>query len=152
MSFYEETEKLKLKVKIMFCAIGFLILCLLVETAFIIKHSNNLPVKGINKKIYKVACTAYNPVPEQTDSSPRITSIGTRVKENYTIAVSQDLLKNGIVKYGDTIFIYELGKVYSIEDCMNERYTDRLDIFMESKKEAGKFGLRIVHFSVLGER
>lgn len=127
----------------------FVIFCLLLWTIFTIKL-NNSPLKETNRKIYKVACTAYNPVPTQTDSTPRTTSIGTKVKENYTIAVSQDLLKKKIVKYGDTIYVYELGKIYSVEDCLNKRYSNRLDIFMESKKEARKFGLRIVHFSVLG--
>lgn len=149
MSLYNEIKRFRLKINMLFIG-QFVLLCLLLWTIFTIKL-NNSPTKGVNEKVYKAACTAYNPLPRQTSGNPRITAIGTQVKESYTIAVSRDLLKKGIVKYGDTIYIYEVGKFYSIEDTMNERYTNRLDIFMEDTKEARKFGLRIVHFSVLGK-
>jgi len=147
MSFYEEIKRFRIEINILFIG-QFVLMCLLLWTIFAVKL-NNSTLNGINKRVYEVACTAYNPVPEQTDSTPRITAIGTKVKENYTIAVSQDLLKKGIVKYGDTIYIYELQKIFSVEDCIHERYNNRLDIFMESKTEAGKFGLKIVHFSII---
>lgn len=129
--------------------IAFMVLMLLVGILTIKNKVKSIRI--FNKEIYSAACTAYNPLPEQTDSTPRITSIGVDVKENYTIAVSQDYLEEKILKYGDTIYIYELEKFYSVEDCMNKRFTNRLDVFMESKKDALKFGLKIVHFSIIGK-
>lgn len=81
--------------------------------------------------------TAYRSVPEQTDDSPFITSIGERVNE-HGIAVSQDLLRSGIIKYGDTVYVEEIGfKV--VNDTMHSRWNKRLDVWVPSYGDEKEF-------------
>lgn len=129
-------------------SIQFIILGIVIINLFITIIRPLKYIRGDN--IVKVAAqaTAYNPLPKQTDSTPEITAIGTKVREDYTVAVSPDLLKEGIVAYGDIIYVYELGKFYSVEDRMHERFKKRIDIFIRDKKVAQEFGLQIVHFSI----
>ena len=72
--------------------------------------------------------TAYQSLPEQTDDSPFITSIGHRTHP-YGIAVSQDLLKSGTVKYGDYLCVEDLG-CYVVNDTMNLRHKNAADIWV----------------------
>ena len=79
----------------------------------------------------------YQPVAEQTDSTPNITADGTVIKVDRAsdyryVAVSQNMLvKNGgFLKFGDYVWV-DAGKksgVYQVRDVMNKRYTDRIDI------------------------
>ena len=87
--------------------------------------------------VHNVTVTMYQPVPEQTDSTPNITADGTVIKvdrasEYRYVAVSQNMLvKNGgFLKFGDYVWV-DAGKksgVYQVRDVMNKRYTDRIDI------------------------
>lgn len=60
--------------------------------------------------------TAYQPVAEQTDNTPFLTSIG-HLTHPFGAAVSQDLLKSGEVCYGDVVLIDGYG-LYVINDAM----------------------------------
>ena len=93
---------------------------------------------GRNKEnVHNVTVTMYQPVAEQTDSTPNITADGTVIKvdrasEYRYVAVSQNMLvKNGgFLKFGDYVWV-DAGKksgVYQVRDVMNKRYTDRIDI------------------------
>lgn len=84
--------------------------------------------------------TSYRSVPNQTDSSPWITSIGERVN-NHGIAVSQDLLRSGKVHYGDTLLIEGYG-LKTVNDCMNARIKNAVDIWVATKEEEHKVGVR----------
>jgi len=77
--------------------------------------------------------TAYRSVPEQTDDSPFITSIGERVTK-FGCAVSQDLLKSGDVKYGDYICIEGI-KCCLVNDTMNARHTRWADVWVATYNE-----------------
>lgn len=66
--------------------------------------------------------TAYQPVPEQTDDTPYLTSTGDLVTR-YGAAISQDLLKSGQACYGDTVLIEGYG-LRVINDAMGA-YTYR---------------------------
>jgi 3D (Asp-Asp-Asp) domain-containing protein len=84
--------------------------------------------------------TSYRSVPSQTDDSPWITSIGERVN-NHGVAVSQDLLRAGRLHYGDTIYIEGYGfKV--VNDCMNERIKNAIDIWVATRSDEHKVGVR----------
>lgn len=91
------------------------------------------------KRFYlgEMIVTSYRSVRSQTDSTPFITSIGKRVN-SHTIAVSQDLLKDGIVKYGDAIYIEDVG-IKFVEDCMNKRYKKRIDVWVPSYTREHEF-------------
>ena len=89
------------------------------------------------ENVHNVTVTMYQPVPEQTDSTPNITADGTVIKvdrasEYRYVAVSQNMLvKNGgFLNFGDYVWV-DAGKksgVYQVRDVMNKRYTDRIDI------------------------
>jgi 3D (Asp-Asp-Asp) domain-containing protein len=77
--------------------------------------------------------TSYRSVPEQTDNSPFITSIGHRTHP-YGCAVSQDLLKTGRVKYGDYVCVDKMG-CYVVNDTMHPRHTNHVDVWVASYEE-----------------
>lgn len=81
--------------------------------------------------------TSYRSVPEQTDSSPYITSIGDRVG-THGVAVSQDLLKNGTVKYGDWLYLDGIG-FRKVNDCMNIRHKNRVDVWLPTYEKEKEF-------------
>lgn len=95
--------------------------------------------------IGNLTITSYRPVPEQTDSTPFITANGDRVKKG-GVALSRNLLQRwgGVVKYGDTIYIDELG-FFEVNDTMNKRHVNWADVFVwtldEEKRFHKKYGI-----------
>lgn len=84
--------------------------------------------------------TSYRSVPEQTDDSPFITSIGERTHKN-GVAVSQDLLRSGAVKYGDIIYIEDYGfKV--VNDTMHPRHKNHVDMWVETYEQEKAVGVK----------
>ncbi|ACO45745.1 3D domain-containing protein [Deinococcus deserti] len=93
-----------------------------------------------------VRATAYNSLPNQTDSTPFITATGTRVRPG-VVALSRDLLRQ--FPYGSRITIEDLsgrynfkGRVFVVEDTMAARKRNSLDIWMGTRTEAINFGAR----------
>jgi 3D (Asp-Asp-Asp) domain-containing protein len=84
--------------------------------------------------------TAYRSVPEQTDDSPFITSIGERVCKD-GVAVSQDLLKSKKVKYGDWIYIEGVG-LKRINDTMHSRHKNHIDVWLPTLGAEKRFHRR----------
>ncbi len=97
-----------------------------------------------NEKCMEVLATAYNSTPAQTrpGTAGNITAWGDTLKEGMlSVAISRDLLDSGFV-HGSLITIegYD-GKTFVVNDKMNARYTNRIDLYMgESIKKARKFG------------
>ena len=98
------------------------------------------------KKKIRVLATAYSSTLDQTDNTPCLTATGYDVCENYarygaanTIA-SNFLPLHAIVKipefFGDQIFV--------VRDRMNDRYYNRLDLWMPTRTQAVRFGVRYV--------
>lgn len=84
--------------------------------------------------------TSYRSIPSQTDSSPFVTSIGERTHKN-GVAVSQDLLKTGAIKYGDIIFVEGYGfKV--VNDTMNPRIKNHVDLWVETYEQEKAVGVK----------
>ena len=101
--------------------------------------------KRLAEKLYEyetegmhVTVTMYQPVRNQTDSTPNILADGTRIRtreaSNYKfIAVSRNLLKRwgGWLDYGDFVLLKgTTGKdgVYQVRDTMKPRWVNRIDI------------------------
>lgn len=89
--------------------------------------------------------TAYSSTPDQTDSTPFITASGTRTRDG---VVAANFLPIGTkvripTVYGDKIFV--------VEDRMNSRYWQRLDIWMETRQEALQFGVRTLPIEIIRE-
>lgn len=88
------------------------------------------------KVTMKVTATAYNSYPDQTSSTPFVGAWGDKLKPGMKIiAVSRDLLKKGLTR--DTAVTIEgLEGKYLVKDKMNERWTDKIDIYMGLNTEA----------------
>lgn len=84
--------------------------------------------------------TSYRSVPEQTDDSPYITSIGQRTHP-HGVAVSQDLLKNGALKYGDFIVVEGYG-IKVVNDTMHPRHKNHVDIWVETYNQEKAVGVK----------
>jgi 3D (Asp-Asp-Asp) domain-containing protein len=82
----------------------------------------------------RVTVTSYSSERRQTDSTPHITAINTRVRPG-TEAVSRDLLERGWA-FGRKVWIEGMG-VYTIEDVMHPRKTRQIDVWRPM--DAGKF-------------
>ncbi len=92
--------------------------------------------------------TSYRSVPIQTDKSPFYTSTGEHVSPD-GVAVSQNLLCPTCLKlhrrckhlssdtrlhYNDWVLIEDIG-LKRVNDVMNKRFTDRMDIWVATKQE-----------------
>ena len=79
-----------------------------------------------------VAITAYSMNGMRMAASLKIPKVG-------TIAVSRDLFENGWV-FGKKVHLAGLG-IFTVNDLMHPRFLNRIDIFMESKANAKRFGI-----------
>lgn len=84
--------------------------------------------------------TSYRPIPSQTDDSPTYTSIGDRTTK-FGCAVSQDLLKSGLVSYGDVLYIPGFG-FRIVNDTMNIRHKNHVDLLVFTHDEEKAVGVR----------
>jgi 3D (Asp-Asp-Asp) domain-containing protein len=82
-----------------------------------------------------VTITCYNSHPSQTDGTPFVTAFNTKTGPG-TVAVSRDLLDKGFTPLSK-VWIEGFG-VYTINDIMNKRYTNRVDIWIDQKAKAFK--------------
>tara|TARA_R110000824_G_scaffold146267_16_gene315009 strand:- start:4696 stop:5142 length:447 start_codon:yes stop_codon:yes gene_type:complete len=104
---------------------------------------------------YNVTVTMYNPVSEQTDSTPNELADGTIINPNKAskyryVALSRDLLSRwgGNFNYGDFIVIEGVGKdsgIYQVRDTMNPRYTLCVDILKTSGSSQFKYTNVIIY-------
>ena len=90
----------------------------------------------------RVTSTAYSSEVAQTDSTPFITASGTTVRRG---VVAANFLPIGTrvkipAMYGDEMFV--------VEDRMNARYSNRLDIWMETRDQAKQFGVRTIEIEI----
>ena len=80
----------------------------------------------------KITITSYNNEAKQTDNSPNIMASNRLVYEG-AVAISRDLKTKYNLKWGDLIYIDTLQRYFVIEDLMNERFKNRIDIFSFNK-------------------
>jgi 3D (Asp-Asp-Asp) domain-containing protein len=80
----------------------------------------------------EVTATAFNAKVEQTDNRPRETACQEELQPGMkVIAVSRDLFKSGLA-CGTKIKIDGSQGEYTVLDKMNERWQQRIDIFMDN--------------------
>ena len=89
-----------------------------------------------------VTVTTYSANTSQTDSTPKITASGFKIRKNTTriVAVSRDLKRK--YKFGTKVRITGIGKhngVYVVRDVMNKRFTKRVDILISRKDKHTKY-------------
>lgn len=97
--------------------------------------------------------TAYNSLGSQTDSTPHITATGTRTRLG-VVALSRDLLR--VFPYGTRVQIQDLSggynfgnQVFIVEDTMNVRKVNSIDVWLPSYSQALRFGARQVRVTAL---
>ena len=110
--------------------------------------AHGLPAAGPAMPEYLVTLTAYNAVPAQTDGNPLETASGAYSNPEVVAARSQDLAaelpfgtiieldapadEQGSCGYG--VVAARIG-YRVVADTMNARYTDRVDVLFDTKKE-----------------
>lgn len=78
-----------------------------------------------------VMCTAYTASVDECGKADGITASGTLCQQRRTIACDH-------LPFGTKVKID--GHIYTVEDRFGGGYTDRIDIYMETKEEAFRFG------------
>lgn len=98
----------------------------------VLTPAKRIPARGVRL----VEMTAYTSEVGQTDQSPFVTANGTRVRDGIVAA--------NFLKFQTRIRLPELygDKIFVVTDRMHERYTNRVDIWMEKKSEALRFGVK----------
>lgn len=98
------------------------------------------PSKKKPTKITRIVrATAYNAVPEQTDSTPEICAWGDRIRPGI-IAISRDLERVGLTR-GKEVHIEGIGKRV-VMDRMHSRKKNQIDLYMERYEDAVQFGVQ----------
>lgn len=120
------------------------------DLAWAAAGQGNLPVaeapvveKVEVKDVRTVKATAYSSTPDQTDDSPFTMANGKRVHDG---AVAANFLP-----FGTKVRFPELygDKVFTVEDRMHRRFSDRVDIWMETRSEAIRFGIQDATMEIL---
>lgn len=97
------------------------------------------PQAGITPEIPAVSrymrVTAYSSSPDETDDTPFITANGTHVRDG--------IVATNILPFGTKIMIPALfgNKIFTVQDRMNRRIKNTVDIWMTSKTAALRFGV-----------
>jgi len=93
-----------------------------------------------------VRVTAYASVPDETDNTPFITANGTHVRDG--------IVASNVLPFGTQIQIPELfgNKVFTVEDRMNKRIKNTIDIWMPSVSSAVDFGMTHTSIIVLEDK
>lgn len=89
--------------------------------------------------------TSYQPIPAQTKPECRgryscTTSIDDGITR-YGCAVSQDLLKSGVVHYGDILYVPGFG-YRVVNDTMHPRHMRSIDLLVFTRAEEKMVGMR----------
>jgi 3D (Asp-Asp-Asp) domain-containing protein len=107
--------------------------------------------------------TAYNSLSAQTDNSPFVTATGARTRFG-VVALSRDLLRR--IPYGSIVRIEDLGSWangrgrgtynrmlsgvnFIVEDTMNARKRNTIDVWMPSRRAAIQWGARQIRVTVI---
>ena len=101
-----------------------------------------------NAEIYSkhtVQASAYTTAVDETNADNGNTALGTTPTVGRTVAVSRDLQH----WLGSWIYIEGMG-VYKVEDLMNARWENKIDILMPTKSKAFQFGVRELNVSLIG--
>ena len=96
-----------------------------------------------NTPVLFVTATAYSSTEDQTDSSPFTMASGKRV---YDGAIAANFLP-----MGTKVMLPETHgrKVFTVEDRTHRRFSDRIDIWMETREEALQFGIKRIAIQIL---
>jgi 3D (Asp-Asp-Asp) domain-containing protein len=106
------------------------------ENSFIQHNIPETPINGYRTvEQHIVTVTAYSSTPDQTDDDPFTTASNRRVRWGYVAA--------NFLPFGTKIMIPELfgDEVFEVQDRMNRRYSERVDVWFPSRNRAAVFGV-----------
>ncbi|MGD0976760.1 MAG: hypothetical protein ABR875_00475 [Minisyncoccia bacterium] len=91
-----------------------------------------------------VPVTGYSSTPDQTDASPFIAADGAHVYDGMVAA--------NFLPFGTKIKIPEYfgDKVFTVEDRMNKRYNQKIDIWFPDRESALEFGSHTLEIQIVG--
>lgn len=106
----------------------------------------NSPVRTSSKvtvRTYTIQLSGYSSEVAQCDDSPFITASGTHVRDG--------VVATNMFPFGTIIKIPSLygNKIFIVEDRMNTRYQNNVDIWFAEKADALKLGRRTVQIEVI---
>lgn len=119
---------------------------MIADSAITVKESNSnsadeiITSKETPKKIVYVTVTAYSSTPDQTDNTPCITANGYNLcEENEENVIAANFLPLGTkVKIPDHFGDQE----FYVQDRMNKRFSNRVDVWMKTREAAQEFGVK----------
>ncbi len=87
-------------------------------------------------KTIRVVLTAYSSTPDQTDDTPFITASNTHVRDGVVAA--------NFLAFGTKVQIPEIfgDKVFTVEDRMAKKHSDKIDIWFPERHLAKRFGVQ----------
>jgi len=98
------------------------------------------------KKVVYVTVTAYSSTPDQTDSTPCFTA------NNYNLCKNnkENVVATNFLPFGTKVKIpgYFGDQEFSVQDRMNKRFNNRLDVWMKSREAAMEFGIRTLRVEI----
>jgi 3D (Asp-Asp-Asp) domain-containing protein len=126
---------------------GILLVILFVSTTFFPQDSAPKITQIINTPITTIEATvtAYTNRVEETNNDPTHTATMTTPIPGLTCAVSRDL----ICWLGGRIYIEGVG-VWHVDDLMNKRYEQSIDLYMGDVNVAKTFGKQTLKIVYLG--
>ena len=100
-------------------------------------------------RTHSVRATGYSSSPDQTDSTPFITASGTYVRDG--IIAANVYVDGKRIPFGTMIRIPEIygDKIFIVEDRMNSRYTNNIDVWFPERGLAKSFGSQRVTIEVI---
>ena len=111
------------------------------------------PKSEIQADIFEVAytkqtsITAYSSTPDQTDSTPCITANGFNLCKHG----EENIIAANFLPFGAKVRIPDHfgDKIFIVQDRMNARYKNRVDIWMKDRSSAKKWGIRYAQVEIL---
>ncbi|MEK9158199.1 MAG: hypothetical protein AAB638_03410 [Patescibacteria group bacterium] len=105
--------------------------------------TNKAKIKKV-KRTHTVSLSAYSSSVDETDSTPFITAANTYVRDGIVASNLINPETGRRYAFGTAIKIPDLfgDKIFIIEDRMNSRYVNNVDVWVTSKKAAREIGRR----------
>lgn len=106
---------------------------------------NAITLSDVADQTIYMRITAYASVPDETDDTPFTTAMGTEVHDG--------VVATNILPFGTKIQIPALfgNKIFTVEDRMNRRMKNVMDIWMPSKAKALRFGANYADVVIVGK-
>lgn len=99
--------------------------------------------QSVPPKTMSVVITGYSSTSDQTDDSPFITASNTKVRDG--------IVASNFLAFGTKVQIPEIygDKVFTVEDRMAKKHSDKIDIWFPERYLARQFGVKTAEVLIL---